>query len=111
AVPGMANRWLSKFTTRSLVVFEDAKQKLKARDTVKVAMPVRRELEELNVSSQSDDFFHILIFGGSQGARPINNVVSQAVLLGGEWLKRSRIVHQTGPTDFSRVSALYATKP
>ena len=49
----------------------------------------------------------VLIFGGSQGARAINEAVMEALPLLGEALGKMRFVHQTGEADFSRVNAAY----
>src|SRR5690606_20389190 len=111
AVPGMANRWLSRFVSAALVVFDDASKRLRAKNVARVAMPVRREIENFESRARTDELFHVLVFGGSQGARPINNAVAEGLLGGGERLRKCKIVHQTGALDFSRISALYASKP
>jgi UDP-N-acetylglucosamine--N-acetylmuramyl-(pentapeptide) pyrophosphoryl-undecaprenol N-acetylglucosamine transferase len=49
----------------------------------------------------------VLVFGGSQGARAINEVVSKSVVGGGDWLDGVELVHQTGSLDYPRIKALY----
>lgn len=108
AHPGMTNRWLSRFVRRSFVVFDDASKDLKSREIVKVGLPVRREVEELAKKVKADEAeFHVLVFGGSQGARGINRVMKEAVLKGTDWRKGLRIVHQTGVHDFQEVADAY----
>ncbi len=109
AHPGMANRWLAPFVTRCFVVFDEAAKRLRSRKIVKVGMPVREEIETLNTTPDpnSESVLNVLIFGGSQGARGINQTVSTAISRGGDWLKGIRFVHQTGGVDFENVKTLY----
>lgn len=106
AMPGLANRLLSAVVHRAYVVFPSARKFLKTRDTRDCGMPVRFEMAPAEACA-GDGKFHILIFGGSQGARAINTVVKDAVVRGGGWLNGLRIVHQTGPHDFKSVRAAY----
>ncbi len=109
AIPGLTNRWLSRFVKRSYIVFEDAKNFLHSREIEIVGLPVRKNLESESTkkSIKSDDYFHILVFGGSQGARAINQVVVEAILSGFEWRKNIRFIHQTGPLDFAEIQKKY----
>lgn len=109
AFPGMTNRWLSRFVGRSFVVFEEAAKFLRSQDVSQVGLPVRKEFESLaglSLANRSNEF-HVLVFGGSQGARTINNTVRDAVLKGGAWLENVKIIHQTGPHDFATISQSY----
>lgn len=114
AKPGLTNRWLSRFVRRSFVVFEDAKKDLHSREIVPVGLPVRAEVEKLSKeNSPAHADFHVLVFGGSQGARTINHVVRDAVVgadaLHGNvtWRQGVRIVHQTGVHDFPEIRKSY----
>lgn len=113
AFPGMTNRWLSRVVGKSFVVFEDAAKFLKSKTISQVGLPIRKEVEDLaqkvpaNETGVDKTEFKILVFGGSQGARSINTAVQEAVLKGGSWLENTKIVHQTGPADFAKVSAAY----
>lgn len=134
AYPGLANRWLSRFVDKCLIVFNEAAKHMNNKNIIHVHMPVRKEIEDSSrvdtrantmannmaetraktsgLSSFQSSFrtFRILIFGGSQGARAINTTFVEAVLGGGSWLQNVEIVHQTGAVDFERISAMYATK-
>lgn len=105
AIPGLTNRWLSRFVQKSLVVFEPAKPYLKTSETHLVGMPVRAEIENTRVVEHKN--FHILIFGGSQGSVAINNVVSQTFQKGGKWLRGIHIIHQTGSRNFETLKKSY----
>ena len=50
---------------------------------------------------------HLLIFGGSQGAKAINSAVIEALPLLGVMKDRPTITHQTGEADHARVVAAY----
>lgn len=114
AMPGMTNRWLAKFVDDCWVVFEEAKPLLKSSHLHRAGMPVRAEIENQRPDSSaasSASEFNVLVTGGSQGARGINNTVSEMIKQNGEWLKDVKFVHQTGPFDFARISAVYAGLP
>lgn len=108
AFPGLTNRLLSRFVKKAFVVFSDAKGYLKSKYVVQVGLPVREQIEslaQLTVNQKND--FHILVFGGSQGARAINQAFSKAVLQGGDWLSNTHILHQTGSLDYNTMKSLY----
>lgn len=109
AVPGLTNRWLSRFVRRSFIVFSEAKKFLHSKDIQVVGLPVRDALESVaqKRTASSEDFFHVLVFGGSQGARAINQVVSEAILSDFEWRKKIKFVHQTGSADFVAIKEKY----
>lgn len=113
AMPGLTNRLLSRFVDGAFVVFERAKEHLKCRKIISSGMPLRKEIEALAYApstmptEKSHDDFHILVFGGSQGSRAINEVVYTALAQGGEWLKGVHFVHQIGRTDFTVMRQRY----
>lgn len=111
AMPGMANRLLSRFVDKCFVVFDDAKKFLKNNSVIKAGMPVRQEIEEAVHETHKDEKFHLLAFGGSQGSRVINYCLNDAILKGGEWTKDLSVVHQLGKFDFQEVSAKYQSAP
>lgn len=106
AYPGMTNRWLSRFVDCCYVVFAHAKSHLRSDKTETVGLPVREALEQV-VSAPPHAEFRVLVFGGSQGARAINEAVASAVELNGDWLNNLHLIHQTGPLDYARVKEIY----
>jgi UDP-N-acetylglucosamine--N-acetylmuramyl-(pentapeptide) pyrophosphoryl-undecaprenol N-acetylglucosamine transferase len=50
----------------------------------------------------------LLVFGGSQGARAINNAVVAALPIMREKIPNLKIVHQTGPKELKSVQQAYA---
>ncbi|MEQ1665320.1 MAG: undecaprenyldiphospho-muramoylpentapeptide beta-N-acetylglucosaminyltransferase [Bdellovibrionales bacterium] len=107
AYPGLANRILSKYVTLCLVVFKEAAQFLKNKNIVQAHMPIRKEIENFKPTVQRTANFRIVVFGGSQGARPINQAMMRMVQMNLSWLSGVEIVHQTGPLDFESVQTEY----
>lgn len=110
AHPGLTNRWLSWIVRRSLVVFPEARKYLKSRLISEVGLPVRSQIEDLGRqdSQREDSDFHILVFGGSQGARALNKIVKE-MLLQFDW-DGVKFVHQTGVYDFAELELSYKQK-
>ena len=109
AHPGLANRWLAPFVRKAFVVFEKAKILLKAKATVLCGMPVRSDFEVCHNQPLKDlsVIKNVLIFGGSQGARGINQVASELFASKPERLNGLKVVHQTGKFDFDWVKERY----
>lgn len=108
AMPGLANRLLSRFVDDCWVVFDEAKPHLHNRQLHVAGMPIREEIENIGSQTKSEGKpFRLLIFGGSQGARGINTTTVEMVRQGGEWLDGIHIVHQTGSADFERIKSAY----
>lgn len=111
AYPGMANRWLSRFVDESLVVFQEAKRFLRTTKNIPVGLPIREKIEKVLPKSQVSQPLRVLVFGGSQGARGINLVVSAVIEKKPSWLAQLEIVHQTGKYDFEEVRQKYKDAP
>jgi UDP-N-acetylglucosamine--N-acetylmuramyl-(pentapeptide) pyrophosphoryl-undecaprenol N-acetylglucosamine transferase len=115
ALPGFTNRVLAKFAKAAAVTFEEARRFF-GRKAVITGNPVRAEFFSIAAKSGPvkpvGETINLLVTGGSQGARAINEAMSGAV----EFLEpvlrkeggRFAIVHQTGEADFEKVRAAYA---
>ena len=105
ALPGFTNRRLAQFVDRAALTFDEANRFFGKKGVV-TGNPVRHEFFEVPRKVRSD-IFHILIFGGSQGARAINNAMSDAL----PYLSARRsvlaITHQTGEADLEMIRAAY----
>ena len=110
AMPGLANRWLAPFVDDCWVVFNEAKVFLKNKNLHQAGMPVRKEIACAEQAQRPKAEFHILVFGGSQGARGINNVVAEMLTSGAPALNGLKVVHQTGSGDFARLREIYAAR-
>jgi UDP-N-acetylglucosamine--N-acetylmuramyl-(pentapeptide) pyrophosphoryl-undecaprenol N-acetylglucosamine transferase len=114
ATPGMANKVLAPLVQRVFVTFGSAAQHFSPATVRVTGMPIRREFfDSRNASSPEPRASSLqgrqtlLIFGGSQGARVINDAMIAALPHLASWKGRLAIVHQTGEADRARVAAAY----
>jgi UDP-N-acetylglucosamine--N-acetylmuramyl-(pentapeptide) pyrophosphoryl-undecaprenol N-acetylglucosamine transferase len=106
AMPGLTNRILGAVVRRVVSPYDRARDHFPARKLLKAGIPVRAELAQALAGVRAEATRSLLVFGGSQGARAINEAAMVAVpQLVREGVK---VLHQTGPADFARVSAAYA---
>ncbi len=109
ALPGWTNRRLARFVDKAAVSFEAALPYF-GRKGVVTGNPVRREFFEIperDRDTPRQGKFSILIFGGSQGARAINEAMIAALPSLDGLRNDLRITHQTGEADFEKVRAAY----
>ncbi len=107
AVPGFTNRKLARFVDAAAVSFEAALPYFGGKGVV-TGNPVRREFFEVPAKRRDPTRFSLLVFGGSQGARAVNEALTAALphlSAHGEVL---RVTHQTGKLDFERVREAYS---
>lgn len=118
AIPGKANKLTAKFCDTILLGFEECGTHFAPEKQKRVVgTPVRSALLKAAKESTDDPwkFFGLsperktlLVVGGSQGARGVNNAVIQTLdeldALG------IQILHITGPDDYQMVSDAYARK-
>lgn len=123
AMPGMANRILSRFVDECFVVFEEGQKHLRGKKFFKCGMPVRGEIEKVGAkeparrrqatgggASAAEERFHIFSFGGSQGSRSLNLAVAEMMKGGGDWVRSVELLQQTGPTEFQRLQEAYGAR-
>jgi UDP-N-acetylglucosamine--N-acetylmuramyl-(pentapeptide) pyrophosphoryl-undecaprenol N-acetylglucosamine transferase len=108
AVPGRANKWAGKFAEKIAVSYPEA---IKFFDKNKVAFtgnPVRKELFTLAVEgaheylSLEKNIPTILVLGGSQGAKRINETVMEALPM---LVEKYQLIHQTGKKNFEEIES------
>jgi UDP-N-acetylglucosamine--N-acetylmuramyl-(pentapeptide) pyrophosphoryl-undecaprenol N-acetylglucosamine transferase len=102
ALPGMTNRTLARFVDKAAVSFEAALPFFRGKGVV-TGNPVRREFFEIAPRRRTGGEFSLLVFGGSQGARAINQAMVESLAHLDELKDRLRVVHQTGELDFDKV--------
>ena len=107
--PGLANRFMSKFTSQIFVAFPVAQTEYFSEDKmIAVGNPMRVEL--LNGDAEkAKDYFDlivgkpiILVLGGSQGAQAVNDLLL-AILP--QLLTEFEIIHQTGSKNLEQLKA------
>ncbi len=103
-VPGLANQLLSRIATRTFVSFAATRDMLKG-SVLHTGNPIRKKLR-VEPHPRSDTMFNIFVFGGSRGARSINNAIL-LLLPYLESYKTTAIYHQTGRDDYDAVKTAY----
>lgn len=106
ALPGWTNRVLARFVDKAAVSFDAALPHFRGKAVV-TGNPVRREFFEIKPKLRDCSHFNLLVFGGSQGARAINEAMTSALGLLAQHGQVLRITHQTGEADYERVRAGY----
>src|SRR6185436_19141015 len=107
ALPGWTNRVLARFVDKAAVSFDAALPYFRGKAVV-TGNPVRREFFEIAARERQPGKLSVLVFGGSQGAHAINEAVIAALPSLASMKDAVRITHQTGESDFARVSQGYA---
>lgn len=107
AMPGFTNRMLAKSVRAAAVTFEESLAWFGTRGVV-TGNPVRSDFAGLT-RKQRGESTHVLVFGGSQGSRALNNGVIAALPHLAEAVRAGRltITHQTGPREFDAVRDAY----
>jgi UDP-N-acetylglucosamine--N-acetylmuramyl-(pentapeptide) pyrophosphoryl-undecaprenol N-acetylglucosamine transferase len=104
-VPGFANKVIGRWVTAAAVHFEQTKSYF--RNARVVGVPVRPEFFTVS-APPPDQPPTLLVFGGSQGARAINQVVPAVIPEVQARFPRLRVIHQTGERDYNDVHAAYS---
>ncbi len=102
--PGLTNRILRRWADGVAVAFEETKEWFPSRARV-TGVPVRREFSEVSPEILMSERLRLLVFGGSQGSRPLNRMVCDALPFFPS--DRITLIHQTGPADHSWVEEKY----
>ncbi len=110
AVPGRTNLWLSRWAKRICVWFERTKADFPTEKTVVTGVPlrgdVRSEMDREDARKAlglSTEPFTVLVLGGSQGARRVNELVTESVPMLGQGVQ---VLHQTGEGNIEAVKSL-----
>ena len=116
--PGKANRFLSRFVDSAFIGFPEVAARLKTKKTSVTGTPVRAQFSpESRIHNPKSSCRKtlgldpnlpvVLVVGGSQGARGLNNLVLSALPLLAQ--KNWQWLHLTGAADFERVQSTYAS--
>ncbi len=102
-VPGFANRMIARWVSAAAVHFEETCQYFPhCRVT---GVPVRGAF--FSIAPKVSGAPTLLVFGGSQGARAINNAMIESLPGLRANIPGIHIIHQTGERDYDRVLAAY----
>jgi len=104
--PGLSNRILGRFVDRAFISFAESAGHFPAGKAVLTGNPVRRRIRA-GKGETAPHPFTLLIFGGSQGAHRLNQVMGTTLPLLKDLQGKIRIIHQTGEKDFPEVREAY----
>ena len=98
SLPGLSNRFMSKFAKRICLSIHEAQAFFNAKKCVLTGNPVRASISDLAALDRSNPMRHLLVIGGSQGAKALNSAIIKALpkLLA----LNIEITHQCGAADF-----------
>ena len=117
-IPGKANRFLVRLVDEAFIGFPEASSRLRAKKISVTGTPVRPQFSECRIhpargteSSRvalglEPSLPTILVVGGSQGARGLNDLILSALSLLAK--KNWQWLHLTGSNDLEKVKAAYA---
>ena len=116
SVPGLANRFLSKFADAVAVTYQESMSFFPAFKTSLTGNPVRKQMllrDKKNIGAAyslfliDKDKFTVFIFGGSSGASSINYAMINALSYLTELRDDVQFLHQTGEKDYYSVRDAY----
>ncbi|MEX1247367.1 MAG: undecaprenyldiphospho-muramoylpentapeptide beta-N-acetylglucosaminyltransferase [Anaerolineales bacterium] len=113
--PGFTLRFIARFADRIAVVAEQARQYFRRPGRVQVTgYPLRSEItrwtraEAIKYFGLAKDLPALLVFGGSKGARSINQAVLAALP---QLLEKMQVIHVTGMGNWDEVEAARQALP
>ncbi len=115
SIPGRANRWLSRLSHRVFVGFPGAEPSFSGRNVQVTGTPVRaRFTEPLSEEAYSKLGLDrerpiLLVMGGSQGAKAINDMMLKVAPLLMKRRPALQLVHLTGKNPDGELRELYAS--
>jgi UDP-N-acetylglucosamine--N-acetylmuramyl-(pentapeptide) pyrophosphoryl-undecaprenol N-acetylglucosamine transferase len=105
--PGLANKWLARFVDAAAVAWEETGSHFPGKALVS-GNPIRSEIAAVpEIGAIERGLLRVLLFGGSQGSRALNDAMIAALPDLGEDIA---ITHQTGAADLERVRTAYEAR-
>ncbi|WP_455211349.1 undecaprenyldiphospho-muramoylpentapeptide beta-N-acetylglucosaminyltransferase [Kaarinaea lacus] len=113
AIAGLTNKLLTPFAVRVLEAFPGT---IKSPKTIHTGNPVRSDIDADQTAlkpgesspASTENKIHLLVVGGSLGAKALNAVVPEALSQLSE-TQRPEVWHQTGKKNIDETLALYKT--
>ena len=106
AVAGLSNKIMSKLAKKIAISFKEAEEFFSPKKIVFTGNPIRELITKGDIEkarknfSLTEDKPAILIMGGSQGSRNINNLILEILP---DLLKKYQIVHQCGMNNYEEI--------
>jgi len=108
AVAGMANRWMGRFADRALVNFAETASQFPRGKAELAGLPVREEFFALPRKAPGETLT-LLVTGGSQGSRRLNQAVCASWALFRASGRPVRILHQCGRVQYIELDEAFAS--
>jgi UDP-N-acetylglucosamine--N-acetylmuramyl-(pentapeptide) pyrophosphoryl-undecaprenol N-acetylglucosamine transferase len=108
-VPGFANRIVARFVSAAAVHFKQTAEYF--RSPVVTGVPVRPAFFQIEHKPYMQASPTLLVFGGSQGARAINQAMTRSLPQLAKRVPGLHVIHQTGERDYNDVIAAYDRAP
>jgi UDP-N-acetylglucosamine--N-acetylmuramyl-(pentapeptide) pyrophosphoryl-undecaprenol N-acetylglucosamine transferase len=105
-VPGFANRVVARFVSAAAVHFEQTAEYF--HNAVVTGVPVRPAFFQIPQKPYVSTSPTLLVFGGSQGARAINQVMIRSLPELTKRVPGLHLIHQTGERDYNEAQSAYA---
>lgn len=106
SVLGLSNRLLAPVVVRAYTAFPEAERYLRPSIVRRAGVPLRSAFKRAAYAPKQDRF-DVLVLGGSQGAKALNEIVPRAVAMAVERGVPLFVRHQTGRERVVAVRALY----
>lgn len=105
AHPGLSNRWVAPYVARAFLAFSEAERYFLPHRSLLTGIPVREEFFAVPTREhrQAQAARTVLVFGGSQGARRLNQAVIEALPKLAHSEPPLTLLHQTGESEYNRV--------
>jgi len=104
---GIANRVLGKLAKKVFLGFEEATASFRSSKCVISGNPIRKEFFNPDYPTYRAEANCLVVLGGSQGAKAVNDVVASHLAQLKERYPGLTIVHQTGKKDYESVENAY----
>lgn len=113
ARPGITSRWLRRLAQAVAVSFAETVELLGPRavhtgNPIRATLPAAARRDGAPIRRSAGAGVHLLILGGSQGARGLNTMVELALPRLASTDLGLRVTHQTGKQDVERLREAYA---
>lgn len=100
AIAGLTHRILGRLARRAFIAFEEAAPFFAKQKTILSGNPVRQTVVGARrEGARAGAKALVFVFGGSQGARRLNQAMVEAMAGLTPWRSKIRILHQTGASD------------
>jgi UDP-N-acetylglucosamine--N-acetylmuramyl-(pentapeptide) pyrophosphoryl-undecaprenol N-acetylglucosamine transferase len=106
AIPGLANRRIGRFVRRALVNFPETADHFPPGISETTGVPVREDF--FRIKPPQNHRFTLLVTGGSQGSRTLNQAMRAGWPLFASLRDRMRFIHQTGPGSHAELAGAFA---